>query len=136
MATGFVSRFKGKITADALWYKGWNFDVSTPAAASTASAYQVLNVISSSGADVRTLQAPKSGIREIIAITAVATATFVKAAAGTNFGLMGTSTMIVMKSTVQMTVALVGLSSIQWAVESVWSTSTTAIPQPTWSTTT
>lgn len=136
MATGFVQRFKGKIACDALWYKGWNLDVSTPAAASTALAFQVLNVISSSGADVRTLQAPKSGVKEVIAITAVATATFVKAAPGTSFGLMGTSTMIVMKSTVQMTVALVGLSSIQWAVESVWSTSTTAIPQPTWSTTT
>jgi hypothetical protein len=136
MATGFVQRFKGKITADALWYKGWNFDVSTPAAASTASAFQILNVISATGADVRTLQAPKSGIKEVIAITQVSSATFIKAAAGTNFGLMGTSTMIVMKSTIQMTVALVGLSSIQWAVESVWSTSTTAIPQPTWSTTT
>src|ERR1043166_7126138 len=130
MATGFVQRWKGKVAADAFWYKGWNQDVSTPAAASTAGSFMNQILVSASAASVFTLQPPEAGVVQRLLMNP-SSAILVKAAPGTNFGVFGGTTEIVLKSTTIMTVELIGLSSVAWQVVSAWSTSTTVIPQPT-----
>ena len=137
MATGFAQRWKGKVTADALWVSGWFFNgVQSPAAASTLNTFMNANIISATAASAYTLQPPEPGVPVTLALTNVSSGVAIKAAAGSNFGVMGGSSMIVMKSTVQMTIEMVGVSTVSWAIKSVWSTSTSVIPQPTFSTTT
>lgn len=141
MASGFVQRWKGKVNADSFWLKGWGVSETNgtllPTPGSTLSQNAAnYNLSASSGAVVYTLGPVDPGVPVKLALTAVSSAIFIKAAAGNNFGVFGGSTMIVMKSTSIMTIAIVGVSSIAWAVESIWSTSTTVIPQPTFSTTT
>lgn len=138
MASGFVQRWKGKVNADALWVKGWGQSEvqQTPAAGSTLSQFANYNIISATAASVYTLQPVDPGVTAVIAMTNVSSAAFIKAAPGNNFGVFGGSTIIVLKSTSIMTIALRGMSSAAWAIESIWSTSTTVIAQPTFSTTT
>lgn len=138
MASGFVQRWKGKITAAEIYVQGISmFDTETPSTDSTLGAVRVSKIANSSGAGVYTVPRPTFGGQDrTLAITSVSSGAFFKAASGTSFGVMGTSTMTVMKSTVQMSIDLCALSTALWAVRSVWSTSTTVIPQPTFSTTT
>lgn len=141
MASGFVQRFKGKVECDALWIKGYNYSAVEAAsigaqATSTLGNFAASNVISSSGAGIWNVPPPTAGLERTLAITSISSGAFFKAAANTSFGIIGTSTMNVLKSTTVMTITLMGLSSVLWQVKSVWSTSTTVIPQPTYSTTT
>lgn len=138
MATGFVQRFKGKIQADQLWTKGWaaSETQSNPAAGSTLGAFGSVTLASATAAVVFTMQPPKAGIEHVIAMTAVSSGVFLKAPPGVNFGVFGGSTIIVLKSTSQMTIEFIGISTVQWAIQSVWTTSTSVIANPTFSTTT
>ena len=140
MATGFAQRWKGKVVADSLWMKGWGLsevNVLQPAAGSTLQQNTAnYNLTASSAAQVYTLSPVDPGVPVKLALTNVSSAIFVKAAPGNNFGVFGGSTIIVLKSTSIMTIALVGVSSIAWAIESIWSTSTTVIANPAFSTTT
>lgn len=138
MASGFTQRWKGKITAAELYIQGVSmFDVETPSTDSTLGAVRVSKITNSSGAGIYTVPRPTfAGQDRTLAITSISSGAFFKAAAGTSFGLMGTSTMTVMKSTIQMSIDICALSTALWAVRGVWSTSTTVIPQPTFSTTT
>lgn len=144
MASGFVQRFKGKVNAECLFVKGWGFSevsTSTPAAGSTLSqdrANIILNA--ATAAVVYTLPPVEVGAMAKLLFQAVSSGIFVKAASGNNFGTIGSggSTATVLKSTAQMTVSLIGVSSISWAVDSVWSTFSTAaaMAAPVFSTTT
>lgn len=141
MATGFVQRFKGKVECDSLWVKGFCYSNTEAAtigaqATSTLGPNVVSNVISSSGAGIWNVPPPSPGIERTLAITSVSSGAFFKAAANTSFGIIGGSTMNVLKSTTVMSITLVGMSSVLWQVKSVWSTSTTVIAMPTFSTTT
>ena len=137
MATGFVQRFKGKIAAAELWIGGQSqFDMDAPSTDSTLGSVRTSRIISSSGAGIYTVPRPVPGTDRTLAITSVSSGVFFKASAGTSFGVIGGSTMTVMKSTVAMTIELAGLSTALWWLKSAWSTSTTVIPQPTFSTTT
>ncbi len=141
MATGFVSRWKGKVTAASFWMGGFCYSAVEAAtigaqAASTLGNNAISNVISSSGAGIYNVPPPIAGLERTLAVTSISSGVFFKAASGTSFGIIGTSTMNVLKSTTVMTITLMGLSSVLWQVKSVWSTSTTVIPQPTYSTTT
>lgn len=138
MATGFVQRWKGKVNADSLWVKGWGQSEvqPNPAAGSTLNQFGNFNINASSAAAVYTMQPVDAGVTAVIAFTNVSSAAFLKAAPGNNFGVFGGSTIIVMKSTTIMTIALRGISTVAWAIESIWSTSTSVIAQPTFSTTT
>lgn len=140
MPSGFVNRWKGKITAQALYINGQLQNgyesVSTDG---TLGAFKNSKLAPSSGAGVYTVPAPGlygAGLDRNIFITSVSSGAKLKAAAGTSFGVIGTSTMIVLTSTVPMTIGLTAISSVTWAVRNVWSTSTTVIPQPTYSTST
>lgn len=154
MATGFVQRFKGKIQADSIFLKGYGWsEVSTSlgstaaaVANSTLSADRTNYVINgSSAAIVYTLPPVEQGARASLLFLAVSSAVFIRASTtapngANNFGVQGAggSTAIVLKSTAQMTVDLIGVSSVSWAVTSVWSTYSTAaaLAQPVFSTTT
>lgn len=137
MATGFTQRFKGKIAAAELWIGGQDqSSVDAPSTDSTLGAVRTSRIISSSGAGIYTVPRPVPGLDRTISITSVSSGVFLKAASGVSFGVIGGSTMTVMKSTVPMTIELAGLSTSLWWLKSAWSTSTTVIPQPTFSTTT
>jgi hypothetical protein len=154
MATGFVDRFKGKINADVIFLKGWGMsEVSTAlgstvgsTAGSTLSADRSNYVINaSSAAVVYTLPPVEPGALARLLFLAVSSGVFIKASTvapngANNFGVQGAggSTATVLKATAQMTVGLIGVSSISWAVDTVWSTYSTvaAVAQPVFSTTT
>lgn len=140
MTTGFTQRWKGKITAASLWVAGQQQNgIESPSTDSTLGAVRTSRLTPSSGAGVYTVPAPGLygiGLERNILIPSVSSGAKLKAAAGSNFGVIGTSTMIVLASTVPMSLSLLAVSSVQWQLKGVWSTSTTVIPQPTFSTTT
>jgi len=140
MATGFVQRWNGKVNAASLWLKGWAVSETNgtllPTPGSTLSQGAAnYNLSASSAAVVYTLGTVDPGVPVKVLVTSVSSGIFIKAAPGNNFGIFGGSTITVMKSTAVMAIALVGVSSIAWAIESVWSTAAPPI-QPVFSTTT
>lgn len=152
MATGFVQRWKGKVTAAQLWLAGTQItasgtDINTLAGSgSTVSSYSTdgsvsgygaKTLTSSSNANTFTLPAPVRSAEMQLCMTSVSSGIFIKAASGSSFGVTAAgSTSIVMKSTTIMSIALAGLSTSLWGIMSAWSTSTSIIAQPTLSTTT
>jgi len=140
MATGFVTRWKGKIAAISFWDKGFQVDgVDTPSTDSTMSAVCAHNIRSSSGAGVYTVPRPPlgGGISQILAITQVSSGVKFKAPSGVSFGVTaGNSTTTVLTSTQLMTIELYALSSALYNIIGVFSTSTASPVIPTLSTTT
>lgn len=135
--SGFQTRWKGKVNAAAFWLLGQNQGgVETISTDGTLGGNRNSRFAPSSGAGVYNVPAPVPGTDRNLFLLSVSSAAKFKAAANTSFGVIGTSTMTVLTSTVPMTIRLTALSSSLWAISGVWSTSTTVIPQPTFSTTT
>lgn len=124
MANGFTQRWKGKVTAQSVWMGAQQFfgPGATPsystAGTQTLSIARAARISASSGASVFTLGfAPSPGLEFNVSLTTVSSAAFVKAAAGTAFT---PSTATVFKSTYEMQVSLIGLSTTNWGIRSVW----------------
>lgn len=126
MATGFVQRFKGKIAVAAAWFGGVQefgpgtlFVGTTALAALTVPAANgAATIASSSALTIWTLgQSPVAGAELEISLIQVSSGVFIKAAAGTSFD---PSTNTVMKSTAARTITLYGLSTLKWAIKSVF----------------
>lgn len=146
MASGFVQRYKGKITAGALYQNNWqlfgpdsvNSIGSSIVTVSTlgVAPYQgsITNIMATdTSTHVFTLAPPLPGLRVSLALLQVTAGVFIRAstinncsfAAGSTGTITSTgSTNIVMKSTVPMTINLIGLSSNVWGLAGWYSTST------------
>lgn len=137
MATGFVQRWLGKVALEVIFLNGQNLTgVETVSTDGTLGAARNSRFAPSSGAGVYNVPAPVTGADRNLFLISVSSGAKFKAAANTSFGVIGGSTMTVLTSTVPMTIGLTALSTTLWGIRGVWSTSTSVIPQPTYSTTT
>lgn len=118
MANGFTQRFKGKITASSLWLGGSpQFGPGAYVAYSTAGSMdpgtEKVSLLQASSAAVVSQLAPGSPAQEKLLVIDVSSSIFIKAPAGGGFN---GSTLSVFKSTYDMRVQLVAMSSLQWAI--------------------
>lgn len=128
MATGFVQRYKGKIECDSLWVRGFPTGGALSSTGSTAlTPVGVNTLVSSSLRSVYQLAGlPPPGV-EAYFVLQPTTGISIKAPTGTNFGVYGGTTAIVIASTVNMNISLLGVSSVQAVISSVWSTAATVV---------
>lgn len=124
MPSGFQQRFKGKVSAGALWLGGApQFGAGSVIPLTTNAALNIPNVgtatlVSSSAATVwQMLGAPQQGLEMEIVTLNVANSVFIKAAPGTSFD---PSTNTVIKSTQAQNIAMIGLSTVKWSIKSVF----------------
>lgn len=141
MATGFVQRWKGKISAASIWYGGVNTtgadNITSTVISATIAGNGVSQIFSTSSATVLTLGQPQPGLDRNLVIVQCSSGVLFKAAPGSYFAFGPGSSFTVMKSTApQASICLTGLSTAAWGILGAWSTSTAAIFSPTFSTTT
>lgn len=117
--SGFVTRFKGKVTAAALWLgKSAQFGPGSVVAYTTAGTqtlgYEGAATINASSAVSiwQMSDLPSPGMRKFYDLT-VSSAMFLKAASGASFD---GSTNTVIKSTYNMRLELRGLSTAKWSI--------------------
>lgn len=123
MATGFVQRFKGKIAAAALWFNGAQvfgpgaYVAYSTAGTQTIGAQALAKITASSAISIFTMSdLPAPGLEKFFDL-AVTSGMFLKAASGASFD---NSTNTVIKSTYNMRLNLMGLSSAKWAIMGVY----------------
>lgn len=134
--SGFIQRWKGKVAVAAAYFGGvqefgaGSLFVGTTAGAQTIPATNgAASIASSSAISIWTIGAiPQAGAELEIALISVSSGVFIKAAAGTSFD---PSTDTVMKSTGARTITLYGLSSLKWAIKSVFPGDTVGNISPT-----
>lgn len=124
MASGFVTRSKGKSSFQSLWIGGAQIGgpgtvvAYSTAGTQTLGAERVSQITGSSGASVFTMGTPPPiGVEKLIAIVSVSSAIFVKAPTGYSFD---PSTNTVFKSTYAQQVAVVTLTTAKLSISGVW----------------